>query len=151
MQNCGVEKKSRGWDLDENDGNTSGWESPEVDMLGKQRSSDYIYCSSLSHVENEFRLRKTYVPNRIICRHLVNLMEEERQSSIGNDVSKNSLKGSKGQNVDIVLSMSNNRPWAEKYDAAVLFADISGFSDLAEVLKKELACLPMRQRICRFI
>ena len=138
----GLRRKVEVGILDENDGNTSGWESPEVDMLGKQRSSDYIYCSSLSHVENEFRLRKTYVPNRIICRHLVNLMEEERQSSIGNDVSKNSLKGSKGQNVDIteVLSMSNNRPWAEKYDAAVLFADISGFSDLAEVLKKELTC-----------
>ena len=94
--------------LDENDGNTSGWESPEVDMLGKQRSSDYIYCSSLSHVENEFRLRKTYVPNRIICRHLVNLMEEERQSSIGNDVSKNSLKGSKGQNVDVASQIADS-------------------------------------------
>ena len=63
--------------LDENDGNNSAMESPEVDMLGKHRSSDYIYCCSLSHVENEFRLRETYVPNRIICRHLVDLMEED--------------------------------------------------------------------------
>ena len=128
--------------LDENDGNNSAMENPEVDLLGKHRSSDYIYCCSLSHVENEFRLRKTYVPNRIICRHLVDLMEEERPSSLESEVSNNSLKGSKGQNVEIteVLSMSNNRPWAEKYDAAVLFADISGFSDLAEALKKELTC-----------
>ena len=96
----GLRRKVEVGILDENDGNTSGWESPEVDMLGKQRSSDYIYCSSLSHVENEFRLRKTYVPNRIICRHLVDLMEEERQSSLESEVSNNSLKGSKGQNVE---------------------------------------------------
>ena len=36
------------------------------------------------------------------------------------------------------LNMSNNLPWAEEYEAAVLFADISGFSRLAESLKREL-------------
>ena len=38
------------------------------------------------------------------------------------------------------LNMSNNLPWAEEYEAAVLFADISGFSQLAESLKRELKC-----------
>ena len=138
---CDLRRKVEVGILDDKDGNSDAGESPE-DILGKHRSSEYIYCSSLSHVENEFRLRKTYVPNRIISRHLLNLIEEERGASLGSEVSQNSLKSSKGNNVDIteVLSMSNNRPWAEKYEAAVLFADISGFSDLAEALKKELAC-----------
>ena len=60
------------------DNNTNEAKLP--DAMVKQRTSDYVYCNSLSPVENEFRLRKTYVPNRIISRHLKHLVEEEEKS-----------------------------------------------------------------------
>jgi class 3 adenylate cyclase len=124
--------------------NHSGKSSSEPDSTGKQRTSDYIYCSSLSPVENEFRLRKTYVPNRIISRHLTNLMEEMETAK--NPTINSSLRNDdKERNIDRFnmsefLNMSNNFPWVEEYEAAVLFADISGFSQLAENLKRELKC-----------
>ena len=59
------------------DNNTNEAKLP--DAMVKQRTSDYVYCNSLSPVENEFRLRKTYVPNRIISRHLKHLVEEEEK------------------------------------------------------------------------
>ena len=126
------------------DNNTNEAKLP--DAMVKQRTSDYVYCNSLSPVENEFRLRKTYVPNRIISRHLKHLVEEEeksiQQKDSLNSSEENKQNGEKSDRFDMseFLNMSNNLPWAEEYEAAVLFADISGFSQLAESLKRELKC-----------
>ena len=126
------------------DNNTN--EAKLQDAIVKQRTSDYVYCNSLSPVENEFRLRKTYVPNRIISRHLKHLVEEEekniQQKDSLNSSEENKQNGEKSDRFDMseFLNMSNNLPWAEEYEAAVLFADISGFSQLAESLKRELKC-----------
>ena len=77
---------------------------------------------------DEFEICRLLVPSRIIEYYMTKATSiMERHSSTAND----------NENIS-ELPLLEMKPYAEQYDAAVLFADISGFSRLAEELQKEL-------------
>ena len=90
-----------------------------------KRTSAYVYQDSLPKAVNQFLERKTYVPLRIVRKYWAHAEEYHGKNNV---------------NISDFLVGLEITPWAEEYDAAVLFADISGFSRLAEDLNRELLC-----------
>ena len=93
---------------------------PKVILINEKKAND-------SAVVNDFSIRKRFVPARIVHHY-----HEQATSSAS------STTGNVGL-ADFLTSMEV-QPWVESYSAAVLFADISGFSRLAEDLEKDLNC-----------
>jgi class 3 adenylate cyclase len=83
--------------------------------------------TSMELAEDDFSRRQRFVPARIVQRY----WEQAKTRA----VSKNGDIGL----ADFLTSMEV-QPWVESYTAAVIFADISGFSRLAEDLEKDLNC-----------
>ena len=90
---------------------------------------------------DEFTICRLLVPYRIIEHYMMRatLLLKDTAATSESDDQHNIDETNLSLQVNTIPTELTMKPFAEEYEAAVLFADISGFSRLAEELTKELA------------